>query len=162
MGNVKLNINESSLRNPSMSGGGGIITDVNGELVAAFYRQYRIRSNSEAEAFALVNGLNLCKQLHPYEVEVKSDSKLICSRWQNDSEVISPMRDAWDQGKSFATQMVIHVHHAYSEVNQVVDGLAKIGAQEQPIDLLEIQDLPCEVKGLLRLGKLGLPYLHCR
>lgn len=93
-----------------MSGRGGIITNVNGELVAAFYKQYRIQPNLEAEALALVNGLNLCKQIHLYEVEVESDSKLICSRWQNDYEVIRPMRDAWDQAKSFATQIIYNIN----------------------------------------------------
>lgn len=47
--------------------GGGITRDANGEF----------RSNSEAEAFPLVNGLKLCQQLHLYELEVGSDSKLI-------------------------------------------------------------------------------------
>lgn len=53
----------------------------------------------------------LFMQLHLYEVEVDSDSKLICSWWQKDSEFIWLVRDAWDQAKSIANLMIIHVHY---------------------------------------------------
>lgn len=98
-------------------------------------------------------------------MEVESDSKLICSWWQYDSEVIWTVRDAWDQAKAFANHVVIQVHHAYHEISHMVGGLAKIGDQGQSIDILEIHDFPVSLRmkgGMLRLDKFGLPYLRCK
>lgn len=75
---MKLNIDGNSYRNLGPSRGGGIIRDENEKFMATFYRHYGTQSNLEVEAFALVDGLKLCRQLNLYELEVKSNSKLIC------------------------------------------------------------------------------------
>ncbi|XP_041026987.1 14.7 kDa ribonuclease H-like protein [Juglans microcarpa x Juglans regia] len=76
-GQVKLNVDGGSCGNPGISGGGGIIRDDQGGVVAGFAHNYGHATNTIAECRALLDGLRLCRQLGLRDVLVESDSMVI-------------------------------------------------------------------------------------
>ncbi|XP_022852508.1 uncharacterized protein LOC111374112 [Olea europaea var. sylvestris] len=60
---VKLNIDGSSLGNPGPCGGGGVIRDHHGNMIAGFSATYGFGSNNEAELRVVINGVELCKEM---------------------------------------------------------------------------------------------------
>ena len=53
-------MDESSLGNPGYSGGGGVVQDSFGNVLVGFPLAFGIRTNMEAEAMALLEGIKLC------------------------------------------------------------------------------------------------------
>lgn len=76
-GSFKLNVDGSSLENPSMAGGGGILRDADGKLVFAFSRFFGTCSNDATEIRAVLEGLKICKQLGYNCIDIEGDSKVV-------------------------------------------------------------------------------------
>ncbi|XP_065620593.1 uncharacterized protein LOC136063724 [Quercus suber] len=74
---VKLNTNRSSLGNPSIAGGGGLIRDEEGKWIVGFARKIRMTTSFLAELWALCDGLNVCLNYNFAAVEVELDAKAI-------------------------------------------------------------------------------------
>ncbi|XP_042964616.1 uncharacterized protein LOC122298830 [Carya illinoinensis] len=58
-GQYKLNVDGSSLRNPGLAGGGGVVRDHDGRVLVGFAIHYGQVSNNVAEGRALLDGLKL-------------------------------------------------------------------------------------------------------
>lgn len=66
----KLNTDGSSLGNPGLVGGGGVIRDEIGNWVAGFSRRIGVTSSFEAELWALRDGLTICVDKNFQAIEV--------------------------------------------------------------------------------------------
>ena len=76
LGTFKLNIDGCSKGNPNLSGGGGILRDVSGSFIFAFAGCFGYGTSLQAEAKALLLGLQLCVQrMMVRQLVVKSDSR---------------------------------------------------------------------------------------
>ena len=68
---VKLNTDGSSLGNPGLAGGGGLIRDEEGKWIAGFARKIGKTTSFFAELCALRDGLNVCISHNFAAVEVE-------------------------------------------------------------------------------------------
>lgn len=79
---VKLNTDGSSLGNPSLAGGGGVIQDEEGNWIVGFARNIGITTSFQAELWGLRDGrlrdgLTLCVERNFSAVEVELDARSV-------------------------------------------------------------------------------------
>ena len=79
----KLNTDGSSLGNPGLAGGGGVIREESGNWVVGFSRKIGVTSNFDAELWALRDGLTICVNKNFQSVEVELDAKAIIDVLKN-------------------------------------------------------------------------------
>lgn len=125
----KLNTDGSSLRNPHLAGGGGLIRDDNGDWVVGFARKIGIASSFMAKLWALQDGLLLCLQTHAQAVIVEMDSKVIVDTFSTYVETSNTVSAIMEDCKHLVAQIPqVRFNHVYREVNKCADFLAKLGA----------------------------------
>ena len=157
---MKLNSDGSSLGNPGQASAGGVIRDNCGRLCMAYSVHLGIGSNNFAEMRSLLEGVRRCHQMGFYKVEIESDSHILVN-WIIKGECnIWYLEDYWDELSSYLTCMDYRVGHVYREGNCVADFLAKQGARGLNKDWPADGDLPSHLRGLLRMDRLGFPYLR--
>ncbi|XP_043720732.1 uncharacterized protein LOC122668203 [Telopea speciosissima] len=71
---LKLNVDGACKGNPGVGGGGGIIRNTEGRVIAAFANFYGECTNSIANLRVLRDGLKLCESLGIKDFHVNSDS----------------------------------------------------------------------------------------
>lgn len=76
----KLNVDGCSL-DPSECGGGGVIRDTQGALIAGFSTFYGWETNTMAEVRALLDGIRLCIKLQLDRIEIGTYSQLLVHWW---------------------------------------------------------------------------------
>ena len=79
----KLNMDGSSLGNPGIAGGGGVIREEAGNWVVGFSRKIGVTSSFDAELWALRDGLTICVNKNFQSVEVELDAKAIIDVLKN-------------------------------------------------------------------------------
>lgn len=79
VGRLKLNVDGGSCGNPGLSGGGGIIRDSQGIVIATFAHFYSQATNTIIECRALLDGLRLCHSLGLRDLLVEFDSSVVIS-----------------------------------------------------------------------------------
>ena len=57
---IKLNTDGSSLGNPRLAGGGGVLRDEHGNRMTGFSRKIGITTSYLAKRWAVRNGFNIC------------------------------------------------------------------------------------------------------
>ena len=80
----KLNTDESSLGNPGLASGGGLIRNEKGEWIKGFAYAIRTVTSLVAEFWALKDGIRLCITLKLPAVEIELDSKLVVDLLKKD------------------------------------------------------------------------------
>ena len=144
LGCLKLNVDGAAKGNPRRTGGGGIIRDHNGDVIAGFSKFYGITTNMVAEFNAIRDGLLLCSDLSIglSTVLIESDSLILvemfnkgcCSLWQ--------LQNQWNEVLCNVKQ-VRAVQHQFREANAVADCLANVGiSKQQSLVFGSFQDLP--------------------
>ncbi|XP_042980216.1 uncharacterized protein LOC122310389 [Carya illinoinensis] len=117
LGFVELNIDESSLGNPSECGCERIVRDSRKDLLSGFMAYYR--SNTMAETKALLDGLRICTLLQQENIVVEIDSQLLANWWNRKGDVHRSLREVWKRIDYSAKDLNLVVRHAYREINQV-------------------------------------------
>ena len=82
---VKLNTDRSSLGNPGLVGGGGLLRNTNGEWMKDFARATRITTNATTELWALCDGIRLCIALKISAVIIELDAKVVVDLLQKET-----------------------------------------------------------------------------
>ena len=82
---MKLNTDGSSLGNPGVDGGGGLIRDENGNWVVGLARRIGIANSFMAELCALCDGLLLCLQFNIQAIIIKLDARAIVDAFNHQS-----------------------------------------------------------------------------
>ena len=157
---VKLNIDGSSSGNPGNSSGEGIIRDQHGHVLSAFSSFYGFRTNMQAEAMALLEGLHLCISLGMQYIKVELDSLVLLNvingerrcPWRID-EVIARARVALRQASFELT-------HCYRETNAAADSLAKRAVSSGDSKVFDALSLPTLTTGLCKLDSRQYPYIR--
>lgn len=102
---------------------GGVFRDHNGSVVLAFSSFIGKGSNNVGEAFAILQGLQLCHQNGWKKIIIETDSLLVvnCLKkiWQPPLSLVYVLRDSL---QLIQDQMVIT--HIYREANMMADQLA--------------------------------------
>ncbi|KAG2666238.1 hypothetical protein I3760_15G047900 [Carya illinoinensis] len=158
---VKLNTDGSSLGNPGQSGAGGVIRDTSGHLCIAYSMDLGQGSNNYAELKGLLEGVRRCCRYGFLQVYIEVDSQLLVNWVTKGACNIWYLEDFWDELRVCLACLDYRLTHVFREGNAVADFLAKQGAGGLTRDWFdEKEDLPSQLRGLLRMDRIGLPYLR--
>ncbi|XP_075649824.1 uncharacterized protein LOC142620320 [Castanea sativa] len=125
----KLNSNGSSMGNPGLAGGGGIIRNKNGEWVEGYARAIGITTSVAAKLWALRDGIRLCIALKLPAVEIELDAKVVLDLVGKESSNPNSL-DALvvDCKEGLKNIPFLRIKHYYKEANKCTDNLARRGA----------------------------------
>ncbi|XP_027150495.1 uncharacterized protein LOC113750754 [Coffea eugenioides] len=154
-GYVKLNIDGSSLENPGHSGAGRVFRDSSGNILCGFSLFLGSRTNMEAEAMALLEGLLLSENFLSLNVEM--DSQVLLNMVNGDGGV--PWK-LWLSIKSLVLGRQITFTHVYREANAVADALARLASTTHVCQSFPPSPLPAHIRGLARLDRIQMPYVR--
>ena len=131
---VKLNTDGSSLGNPGLAGGVGVIQDEEGNWIVGFARNIGITTSFQAELWGLRDGLTLCVECNFSAVEVELDARSVLDVITSPVCSNSLITSLVDDCKQLATRIPwISFKHCYREANWSTHKLARMGAvQESP------------------------------
>ncbi|KAG2684189.1 hypothetical protein I3760_10G065300 [Carya illinoinensis] len=158
---VKLNIDGSSLGNPGQSGVGGVIRDTRGHLCIAYSMALGQGSNNYVELKGLLEGVRRCCQYGFFQVYIEVDSQLLVNWVTKGACNIWYLEDFLDELRACLACLDHRLTHVFRESNVVADFHAKQGVGGLTWDWFdEKEDLPSQLRGLLRMDRIGLPYLR--
>ncbi|XP_042956358.1 uncharacterized protein LOC122292186 [Carya illinoinensis] len=157
---VKLNTDGSSLGNSGLAGAGGVIHDHCGKLCMAYSVSLGQGSNNFAELHGVLEGIRRCYHLGYLHVEIETDSQLIVNWITNGNCNVWYLEDFWEELQEYLRGMDFCIRHIFREGNAAADFIAKRGAGGLNRNWIEDRDMPDQLRGLLRMDRLGLPYLH--
>ena len=116
----KLNSNGSSLGNPDLAGGGGLISNKRVEWIKGYARAIGITTSAVAELWALRDGIRLCFTLKLPAVIIELDSKLVVELMKkeldNPNGIDVLVIDCRDSLKAIP---FVRIQHCYKEQTNV-------------------------------------------
>ena len=150
---MKLNTDRSSLGNPGVDGGGGLIRDENGNWVVGLARRIGIANSFMAELCALCDGLLLCLQFNIQAIIIKLNARAIVDAFNHQSNSNTIIFSIMDDCRQLVTQIPqSSFGHVFREANRIVDCLASLGPNLEsefvlfscpPMDLISILEADC-------------------
>ncbi|XP_055807012.1 uncharacterized protein LOC129875801 [Solanum dulcamara] len=155
---VKLNTDGSALHNPGKIGGGGLLSNNQGDLLFAFSTPFGEGTNNQSKILAAIFGLTWCLQLGYTKVILEVDSELVI-RWikhlaQQPWTVKAQLQQLQDINHQF---QVFKSSHTYREANFTADALSKHSHKcTTPQIYLTKQELPKEARAYFELDKLEM------
>ncbi|XP_060182081.1 uncharacterized protein LOC132611714 [Lycium barbarum] len=157
----KLN-SDGTLRNESC-GGGGVIRDAQGKMIMAYSIHFNNGTSNNAEAKALLFGIQWCIQHNITNIELETDSILLLSwvkqifkiPWQIEGTIRDIRRHL--EGATWSIQ------HCYREANKVSDLLAAMSHNHRGIKIFSyFEDLSTQIRGHINLDMCGTPNFRIR
>ena len=128
IGCVKLNIYGSSLGNPGHAGAGGVLHDSDGNILVGFSLFLGSRTNMEAEAMVLLEGLQLSNSFHSLQVEM--DSQVLLNMVTGNGRVPWRLWHTISHIQSLVLDRQVNFTHVHREANTVADGLACLASSD--------------------------------
>ena len=147
---VVLNTDGAAKGVPGPAGGGGLFRDNRGFLISAFIANFGHCTAFRAEALALLQGLEMARELHIKKFVVQLDNQACVQAITGDVEgsgecthIINACRrlvrdSSWD----------IRVSHIFREGNRAADWLANYGVA-QPLRFFVLEDIPLSFSRIL-------------
>ena len=125
---MKLNTDSSSLGNPGIAGGGGVVRNEHGKWIVGFLRKIGRTTSYVAEQWALRDGLNLCLAKDFLVVEVELDAKCVVNALSSPNQSNVNQSALLDDCRQLSTRFrLIRFNHYNREANQCADGIARKG-----------------------------------
>ncbi|KAL0906850.1 hypothetical protein M5K25_025378 [Dendrobium thyrsiflorum] len=153
----KLN-SDGSVKN-NRAGGGGIIRTYDGSVLAAFATPIQTNCVLTAELSALLAGINLCVSHGILNVWIEVDAMNVISMLNSDH--VNPKNFYLIRNiKNILSQLNFRISHIFREANGAADFLANMGCQIENDMVFSGVNLPHRLKGIVRMDKIGLPYLR--
>ena len=123
---VKLNTNGSSIGNPGLAGGEGLIRNANGEWVRGFARAIGVTTSAVAELWALRDGIHLYIALKIVVVIIELDAKLVVDLLQKEDRNQNSLDVILGDCKAGLRDIpVVEIQNCYRETNKCADALAR-------------------------------------
>lgn len=158
---VKLNTDASVSSSSHQAAVAGIIRCSNGRTLKIFQHILGRKTPYEAEMFAIMKGLTLCRTMGLPKVMVEADAQAVIQSLNHDTEVTN-WRTLYtlQQIKSCTRTMEVTFQHIHREGNSVADNLAK-----EALSLKLNREVPLgvcnpRVKQLIYSDNTGIPYLR--
>ena len=154
----KLNSDGSSMGNPGLAGGGGIIRDSVGGWVKGYAWAIGVTTSVAAELWALRDEIRLCISLNLLAVEIELDAKVVADFMRsgnsraNSSDII--IADCIEGLKKIP---LVKILHCFRKANKCADALARHGAL-LPQDFMIFMNPPPKVVMLISLDAVGTLY----
>ena len=125
---LKLNTDGSSMGNPGLAGGGGLLRDANGNWMGGFARRIGTTNSFTAELWALRDGLLLCQQMNVQAVIIELDVRAIVDVFNHQARANTVVSSIMDDCKLLMNQIPqATIRHVYREANKSADWLASFG-----------------------------------
>nr|POE59985.1 putative ribonuclease h protein [Quercus suber] len=122
---VKLNSDESSMGNPDLAGGGGLIRNENVEWIKGYARAISCATSVAAKLWALRDGIQLCISLKVPAVVFELDAKLVIELLKKDMENPNGVGILVADCKEWMKKIpLVRIQHCYREANKRADVLA--------------------------------------
>ncbi|XP_040988931.1 uncharacterized protein LOC121236547 [Juglans microcarpa x Juglans regia] len=142
-------------------GMGGLIRNEFGRLKLAFAKNLDQGTNNMAELLALYYGLKHCTDLGLQQIEVEMDSLLIVNWLEKKRCGIWYLEDYWEEILQILSSLRLKIRHVYRECNAEAGFLARLASRQHFGMWVHLRDVPHQLKGILRVDKLGLPAMRC-
>ena len=153
---LKLNTDGSSLENPGLAGGGGLIRNEEGGWGAGFARKIGITTSFLAELWALRDGLSLCVNRSILAVDVELDAKSIVDAIVNPNYSNIFASALLDDCRHLIQQIPqVRFKHCFREANRCADALARMGGLLED-DFTVFESPPVDISVLLEFDSKGL------
>ena len=124
----KLNTDGSSLGNPGLASGGGILRNEVGGWIRAFIRKIGITTSFVAELWAIRDGLSMCVDMQIPALEVELDAKVVADLMNNAISLNADYAAIVADCRQLLSQIPqVKVSHCYREANHCADALARLG-----------------------------------
>ncbi|XP_027103135.1 uncharacterized protein [Coffea arabica] len=153
-GHLKLNTDASVLI--GKAAGGGVLRDHDGRVISAYYKEFGDLGVLEAEAQALLEGLQMCAERETGALTVESDSKVLVQLVNSEAVSKWPVCTVLQDIRHLLHQMRAPLQHLFREANSVADALASLQVGGHCC-YSSIESLPCRARGEARLDRLGDP-----
>ena len=154
----KVNLDRSSLGNPGLVGGGGLIKNDKGEWIRGYARAIGSTTSATTKLWALRDVIRLCMALNLQAVVFELDAKLVINllnkeeKSMNGNEII-----VGDCKEGLQRIHQVRIQHCYGKVNKRADVLARRGTL-LPQDFVIFLEPPSNVSLLLSLDAIGTLY----
>ena len=160
LGWFKLNTDGSSLGNPGLAGGGGVIRNHVGDWMGGFSQAIGITTSVQAELRALKDGLNLAIDLGILNLEIEMDSlvvvELVNSITTPNAFLSIIVTDCRSLTERFESCLLKHI---FREANGCTDLLAKTGC-DQRLDFISFSNAPAYVLEVLAFDVSSATRFH--
>ncbi|XP_027072036.2 uncharacterized protein [Coffea arabica] len=141
-GFVKLNTDGSSSSTAGASGIGGILRRSDGSFLGAFAAKLPLVDSLQAEAYAMLHGLQLCQQMGFSMVQVESDSQVLVRVVAGSFSIPWAVRPLIRAIRAILP-LGVRLSHCFREANTVADSLAAVGvACSGHLDYPTLSSLP--------------------
>ncbi|KAL2246336.1 UNVERIFIED_CONTAM: putative mitochondrial protein [Sesamum indicum] len=156
----KLNSDGSSLGNPGPAAAAGIIRDADGQVRLAYQFALGTTTSVVSELTAVWRGLELARahSLAPIVVEV--DATVVLQLLQSRASGIWVVQHLIMRIVQLQQELGSDVRHIFREANGAADHLAKDAASRQLTRVMYQEDITGVLRGIIRLDKMGTPYLR--
>jgi len=135
----------SSLDNPGLARGGGLLRDEGGKWIASFARKIERKTSFIAELWALLDGLNVCLNYNFAAMEVELDAKAIVEAIANPYYTNVFVSSLMEDCRLLVSQIPqVCFRHCFHEANRCADALACMGGS-QAIDFVFLACLPVDL-----------------
>ena len=137
---IKLNVDGASKGNPGLAGGGGVLRSHRGDWIKGFAANFGVCSSMKAELLALLQGLQLARNLGISRLEVHMDSKVVVDTLTGTTKSNQLYYFTLKHCKALLhdSSWSIKLHHCYRESNRAADRLANLGVEQStPFVLFE-------------------------
>ncbi|PKU70971.1 Putative ribonuclease H protein [Dendrobium catenatum] len=158
IGCFKLNTDGSF--NSDTAGCGGIIRDYNGKIVVAFAGPSSGSNAITAEIDSLKFGVDLCLSLGYMNIWVEVDALLLLHYISGNSNFNPTNFYKIREIKLALSGMNFSISHIMREGNAVADALAKMGCNLDCFYHFNEVSIPRNIRGLINLDRMGLPYMR--
>ena len=162
VGRHKLNSDGSCKGNLGVGGGGSVIRSEEGHIILAHADYYGDKTNTIAEAKALLQGLQLCRARNIHKVDTEVDSMVIANVIQKKTAV--PWAIAYEIRiiNDLLTNFDFSIRHIFREANRAADFLANLGCSAQrKIVFRDFGEIPVALRGYVNSDRLGFFNLRC-
>ena len=123
---VKVNSDGSSMGNPGLARGGGLIHNQEGEWVKGYARAIGCATSVVAELWGLRDGICLCISLKLPTVVFELDAKLVVDLLKKDMEKSNGIDVLVANCREGLKEIpMVRIQHCYREANKCVDALAR-------------------------------------
>ena len=156
-GFVKLNTDGSSSSTAGASGIGGILRRSDGSFLGAFAAKLPLVDSLQAEAYAMLHGLQLCQQMGFSMVQVESDSQVLVRVVAGSFSIPWAVRPLIRAIRAILP-LGVRLSHCFREANTVADSLAAVGvACSGHLDYPTLSSLPRLSRSLFVLDREQVP-----
>ncbi|KAI0511114.1 hypothetical protein KFK09_011737 [Dendrobium nobile] len=153
-------LNTDGSYNSVTAGCAGIIRDHNGKIVVAFAGPSSGTYAITAEIDSLNFGVKLCQSLGFTNIWIEVDALLLIQYISGNSSYNPTNFYKIREIKLALSGMNYSISHILREGNAVADALAKLGCNLDCFYHFNDASIPRNIKGLINLDRMGLPYMR--